>query len=167
MFIRLRSKVLALIVLASLAASASCGPPPDQGVMRVWTEDFEIRVRPDVIPPRSLERIEYTVQVFDKKTREPIVNGEGRIFATNSDRKTVWNGFTYGPEAGTYRTHITFVTAGDWAMGVQFRRDSTTVLQRTEDWRQTVRNELSPSAEISVPTTMAPDPTAAPATKTP
>ena len=152
---RLRSRVLALLAVASLAASASCGPPPDAGVLRVWTEDFEIRLLPDVVPPRALERITYTVTVIDKETREPVVNGEGRIFATNADRKTVWNGLTYGPEAGTYRTAIMFVTAGDWAMGIQFRRDSTSALQRSEDWRQTVRNELAPSAEaqIRVPTT--------------
>jgi hypothetical protein len=52
------------------------------------------------MPPRALERITYTVVVTDKKTQEPIANGEGRIFATNADRKTVWNGFTYGPEVG-------------------------------------------------------------------
>lgn len=151
---RLAQAALAVLV----AAAAACGPPPDQGVLRVWTEDFEIRLKPDVIPPRALERITYTVTVLDKKTREPIVNGEGRIFATNADRKTVYNGLTYGPEVGTYRTTITFVTAGDWAMGIQFRRDSTQALQRSEDWRQTVRNELSPSAEINVPTTPAPNP---------
>lgn len=162
MFQRLRSRVLALLAVASLAASASCGPPPDAGVLRVWTEDFEIRLKPDVVPPRALERITYTVTVIDKETREPVVNGEGRIFATNADRKTVWNGLTYGPEAGTYRTHITFVTAGDWAMGIQFRRDSTTALQRSEDWRQTVRNEIAPSEEARInPPTTSPD--AAPA----
>lgn len=156
---RLRSRVLALLAVAGLAASASCGPPPDAGVLRVWTEDFEIRLLPDVVPPRALERITYTVTVLDKKTREPVVNGEGRIFATNADRKTVWNGLTYGPEAGTYRTHITFVTAGDWAMGIQFRRDSTSALQRSEDWRQTVRNEIAPSEEARIsPPTTAPDP---------
>jgi len=171
---RLRSSVLALLAVASLAASASCGPPPDAGVLRVWTEDFEIRLLPDVVPPRALERITYTVTVIDKETREPVVNGEGRIFATNADRKTVWNGLTYGPEAGTYRTHITFVTAGDWAMGIQFRRDSTSALQRSEDWRQTVRNELAPSeeAQIRVPTvdpvkTPPPGPTLDSTNKTP
>jgi hypothetical protein len=132
------------LLAAVAAALVSCGPPPDAGVMRVWTDDFEIRVKADVTPPRALERITYTVVVRDKKTREPVVNGEGRIFATNADRKTVWNGFTYGPEAGTYRTTLTFVTAGQWAMGLQFRRDSTQALQRTEDWQQMVRNEAPP-----------------------
>lgn len=160
MRLRPDSRLTLLVAAALLAASASCGPPPDAGVMRVWTEDFEIRVTSDVTPPRALERITYTVVVRDKETREPIVNGEGRIFATNADRKTVYNGFTYGPEAGTYRATLTFVTAGEWAMGIQFRRDSTQVLQRSLDWRQAVRNEVEPGIEVpSVPA-----PAAAPAT---
>ncbi len=140
-----RLAALLLPLLGILGASLlSCGPSPDFGVIRLWTDDFEIRLTSDVTPPRSLERITYTMVVRDKKTREPIANGEGRIFATNADRKTVWNGLTYGPEVGTYRTTITFVTAGEWAMGVQFRRDSTQVLQRSSDWRQTVLNEAPP-----------------------
>lgn len=127
--------------LVIAAALLSCGPPADAGVIRLWTEEFEIRLSADVTPPRALERITYTAVIRHKDTREPIAGGEGRIFATNSDRKTVWNGFTYGPEVGTYRTTLTFVTAGEWAMGIQFRRDSTKALQRTLDWRQTVLNE--------------------------
>ncbi len=137
------------LVLA--AAALSCGPPPDAGVIRLWTEEFEIRLTADVMPPRALERITYTAVIRHKDTREPIAGGEGRIFATNADRKTVWNGFTYGPEVGTYRTTLTFVTSGEWAMGVQFRRDSAKVLQRTLDWRQTVLNE-----RIDGPTTATP-----------
>jgi len=140
----LTRRLVAALPLVLAAALLSCGPPPDRGVMRLWTEDFEIRVTSDVMPPRSLERITYTVVVRDRNTREPIANGEGRIFATNADRKTVWNGFTYGPEVGTYRARMTFVTAGEWAMGIQFRLDSTKVLQRTPDWRQTVLNEAPP-----------------------
>lgn len=138
------------LILPALVAllAAACGPPPDAGVIRAWTDDFEIRVSPDVSPPRALERITYTVTVRDSKTREPIVNGEGRIFATNADGKTVHNGFTYGPEVGTYRTTLMFVTAGQWAMGIQFRRDSTVALQRTEDWQQMVRNEVAPGMEV-------------------
>ncbi len=128
-------------VAALVAAALSCGKPDDPSVLRFTTDDFEMRVWPDVSPPRAIERITYTIVVKDKETDAPIVNGEGRIFATNSDHKTVWNGFKYGPEAGTYRATLTFVTAGDWMMGVQFRRDSTEALQRTHDWRQLVRRE--------------------------
>ncbi len=136
---RIWKRLAATLVVA--VALVSCGPPPDAGVIRLWTDDFEIRLKADVSPPRSLERITYTAMILDKATREPIANGEGRIFATNADGKNTWNGFTYGPEVGTYHTTLTFVTAGEWAMGVQFRRDSTKVLQRTGDWRQTVLNE--------------------------
>lgn len=147
----LNARLAALLASAGLVAAAACGPPPDAGVMRVWSDDYEFRVVADVMPPRALERITYTITVLNKESREPIVNGEGRIFATNADRKTVWNGFTYGPEAGTYRATLTFVTAGDWAMGIQFRLDSTKVLQRTLDWRQAVRNEAPPSADGPAP----------------
>ena len=127
--------------VAALALVAGCGESPDPNTIRLWTDEFEMRVTSDVTPPRALERITYKVIVLDKKTQEPIADGEGRIFATNADRKSVWNGFTYGPEVGTYRATLMFVTAGDWALGIQFRRDSTLPLQRTTDWRQTVRME--------------------------
>ena len=81
----------------------------------------------------------YSIYVRDKRTREPIVGGEGRIYATNSDRHSIWQGFTYGPEVGTYHSRLKFITAGEWAMGVQFRRDSTQALQQTFDWRQIIR----------------------------
>lgn len=138
--------VLVLVGLLAVAAG-SCTGGSDPSTVRLWTDDFEMRATPDVSPPRALERIVYTVVVRDKATQEPIANGEGRLFATNADRKTVWNGFVYGPEPGTYRATITFVTAGDWALGIEFRRDSTLALQRTLDWRQTVHNEVAPGEE--------------------
>ena len=143
---RARKLMCLLLVAAVAVTAASCGgPPPDErGLIRLWTDDFEIRLKPDIVPPRALERISYVITVHDKETREPIVGGEGQIFATNSDRKTVYNGLVYGPEPGTYRTSVMFVTAGEWAMGFRFRRDSTVALQRTEDWRQQVRNEVAP-----------------------
>lgn len=126
------------------AILTSCGPGEQPGVVRLATDEFELRAVPSMVPPRALERITYTVVVKDRATKEPIVNGQGRLFATNADRATSWDGFTYGPEAGTYRATITFVTAGEWAIGIEFRRDSTKALQRTLDWRQQVRNELAP-----------------------
>lgn len=128
-------------VMAMLLAmiAAGCGPakPPDLS-QRLWTDDFEIRVLSDPVPPRAQEPTLYTIYIRDKKTREPIVGGEGRIYATNADRHSIWQGFTYGPEVGTYHSRLKFVTAGEWAMGVQFRRDSTQPLQQSLDWRQQV-----------------------------
>ena len=143
---RLRTLLSFLFVAALAGAVQACGPnPEDVGLIRLWTDSYEIRLKPDVIPPRALEQITYTITVYDKETREPIVNGEGQLFATNADRKTVYNGLEYGPEPGTYRAKIMFITAGEWAMGFRFRRDSTQALQRTEDWRQQVRNEVVPT----------------------
>lgn len=124
------------LVLALLAAG--CEPAKANRDERLWTDDFEIRVSADPSPPRAQDSTVYTIYVRDKKTREPIVNGEGRIFATNSDRHSIWNGFKYGPEVGTYHSRLKFITAGEWAMGVQFRRDSTQALQQSLDWRQMI-----------------------------
>ncbi|MFI5243692.1 MAG: hypothetical protein ACHQQR_00585 [Gemmatimonadales bacterium] len=103
------------------------------------------------MPPRALEPIIYAVVVRDRKTREPIANGQGRIFATNSDRKTIYDGFTYGPEVGTYHARLMFLTTGTWMMNVQFRLDSTKALQQPpDDWRQEVSaasDEFGPSTK--------------------
>jgi hypothetical protein len=142
----MRRAVAVAMAVAMAGALAACGPStgPDPS-QRVYTKDFEIRVRADVVPPRALEPTLYTVVVRDKKTREPVVNGEGRIFATNSDGKTIYDGFTYGPEVGTYHAKLMFLTAGEWAMSVQFRRDSTLALQKPEyDWRQEIRAGTEP-----------------------
>jgi len=137
-------------LLVAFALLASCGPPSRANLeQRLWTTEFEIRISSDVLPPRALEPIRYTIVVRDRKTREPIPNGQGRIFATNSDRKTIWDGLAYGPEVGTYHARLMFLTAGDWMMNVQFRRDSTKALQRPpDDWRQEVSaatDEYGPS----------------------
>jgi len=115
--------------------------------MRAFTSEFEFRIRSDVIPPRAAEPIHYTITVRDNKTHEPIANGQGRIFATNADGHSIYDGFAYGPEVGTYHATLLFVTAGDWAMNVQFRRDSTKALQKPEyDWRQTVTLAAEPGS---------------------
>jgi hypothetical protein len=132
-------------------ALAACSGKPRQQVMRLGTDDFTFRVTGDQIPPRALDVITYTIVVQDAKTKEPIAYGQGRIFATNSDRISIWDGFEYGPEPGTYRARLKFLTAGEWALGIQFRRDSTQALQRTLDWRQTVLNELLDTAGTPVP----------------
>ena len=126
--------------LAAALLAASCGAPSQSNAgLRLWTADFEIRVSSDPMPPRAQEATMYTIYIRDKKTREPIVKGEGRIFATSADRHNIWQGFTYGPEVGTYHSRLLFITSWEWALGIQFRRDSTKALQQSEDWRQTIR----------------------------
>lgn len=134
-----RAQVAIVVAVAGMVFAAGCAPSKPITDERLWTDDYEIRVSVDPMPPRAGDAANFTVYIRDKKTREPIVNGQGRIFATNSDKHSIYNGFTYGPEVGTYHTHLLFVTAGEWALGVQFRRDSTLALQQSLDWRQSVR----------------------------
>jgi hypothetical protein len=139
----------ALLAALAAAAAAPVGcSRPDQpnrpNEMRMWTENFAIRVTADPTPPRALEPIRYTVVVRDKATNQPIRGGQGRIYATNEDRKTIANGLEEGTEPGVYRTNLLFVTAGPWAMALQFRRDSTQTLQTTPDWMQDIRLASEP-----------------------
>lgn len=134
-----------LLMLVVAGALCACAPPDrPKSDIRLWTADFEIRAWTDITPPVTLEPIHYTIVVRDKKTREPIADGQGRIYVTNADRLTKWDGFKYGPEVGTYHATLMFPATGEWALGIQFRRDSTQLLQKTEDWRQSVKAGAEP-----------------------
>lgn len=134
-------------MVAGALVLAACGPSAPRPQQRMFTDDLSIQIFIDPSPPRALEQIEFRVVVRDKKTGEPIDGGQGRIFATNEDRKNVYNGLEPGRELGTYRAKLLFVTAGTWAIGFQFRRDSTSALQRTNDWMQEVYPESPPGQE--------------------
>jgi hypothetical protein len=136
----------AMMLIVSWVA-AGCGPSLPNTDMRAFTPEFEFRIASDIVPPRALEQIHYTITVRDIKTHEPIANGQGRIFATNADAHSIYDGFAYGPEVGVYHATLMFVTAGDWAMNVQFRRDSTKALIKPDnDWRQTVLVAAEPGS---------------------
>jgi hypothetical protein len=157
-----------VLLLAALLVGACAGGGGDRSVaeIRLATESFRIRVTPEPSPPRALEPVTWTVVVTDKETGAPIERGEGRIFASNRDGKNIANGFAPTEAIGTYRTTLNFVTSGTWALGLQFRRDSTDVLERTEDWTQDVRTAADPW-DVAVPAdTVRPD-TARPDTPPP
>ncbi len=143
---------LGIVILASCTA----GPPTDEKAIRLWTDDYYIVVTSEPSPPRALEQVKYTVVIRDKENRAPIDGGEGRIFATNEDRKNTHNGFERADAPGTYRTTMFFATSGPWAMGIQFRRDSTQRLQRTNDWMQDVLGATEPGADVETPTSTRP-----------
>ena len=129
-------------LLALLLLVAACGPNAPRGELRQWTKDMTLRIVPDPSPPRAREKTLYKVTVLDKETRQPIEGGEGRIFAMNADSAKVWDSLVRGPQPGTYYATLNFVTAGDWAIGLEFRRDSTKRLERM-DWHQDVRASSS------------------------
>lgn len=138
-FARARWLTTAAIVSMAAGLLTGCGGSEQaRHELRLTTDDFVIRVSPETLPTRALDPIYWRVVVHDASSGLPIQGGQGRIFATNQDRKTVSNGLEETDELGTYRSNLMFVTAGMWAMAIQFRRDSTQILQKTQDWTQDI-----------------------------
>ncbi|HXY32110.1 MAG TPA: hypothetical protein VEI06_15490 [Gemmatimonadaceae bacterium] len=126
---------------AALAAAA-CGPSNGAATdYRAATQSFSMRISSDPVPPHARERITFKLVVRDKNSGQPIEGGEGRIYANNRQGggKT-WDSFVAAPAPGTYYANLYFVTAENYAMGLQFRRASTDSLE-TVDWVQEVRPE--------------------------
>lgn len=128
-----------------MVLAAACRPEPQQFALRLDTDSYSFRITAEPLPPRARERTVYTIVVSDRETRQPIEDGEGRIFASNAgpedpDRRTVWDGLAPAEQVATYTANLNFVTAGNWAMALEFRRDSTSRLERV-DWRQDIRGE--------------------------
>ena len=140
----LRAPRLALgaTLLAALAAGCGGGAEDDADRLatRMWTDDMIFSIRLDPVPPPAREDIKVKVVVRDKESKAPIDAGEGRIYAMNHDSAKVYDGLEKGPEPGTYYATLRFVTAGEWAIGLQFRRDSTQTLHKM-DWLQQVAPE--------------------------
>lgn len=129
-----------------LAACEPAAVPP----MRLWTKDLAIQVTASPVPPPARETIVFTVVVRDKTLGQPIEGGEGRIYATSHDGINAWDGLTAAQQPGTYTGKLEFITSGDWAMGLQFRRDTTQSIE-TMDWRQEVMAEHNDSIKTPTP----------------
>ena len=146
---RWRMATRTAITAAALAAITGCGggekgPRP----LRQNSMSYAFVIKPDDSPPHARQDINYTVQVFDAKTRQPIENGAGQLFAgkpidpdaPSGPQSKTWDGLTYGPEIGMYRAKLNFVIAGTWAVAIRFQRDSLHPLERI-DWMQDVLDE--------------------------
>ena len=131
-------RVALLLVGAPLLAASQCGPPPGPPPARFWTDDIAYQISADPVPPHAREDVIFKVVVRDKSSGQPIEGGEGRIYASSKDGSNVYDGLTPGPQAGSYYGKLHFITAGGWAMGLQFRRDSTRPIQKL-DWQQEVQ----------------------------
>jgi hypothetical protein len=124
---------------AFAVCAASCGDDrPDP--LRQMSNSYSYTILPDDSPPHARQDIHYVIQIFDRKTRQPIDNGEGQLFASNNMGAKTWDGLTYGPEVGTYHAKLNFVVTGTWAVAIRFRRDSIRPLERI-DWMQEVHDE--------------------------
>lgn len=120
------------------ALVAACGGNERPLEVRQWTQDMSFRISVSPTPPVAEDIATYKVVVQDKNTGQPIETGQGRVFASNPDGAKSYDGLAKGKEVGTYYARLRFPVSGDWAMGLQFRRDSTKPLERTQDWYQTV-----------------------------
>ena len=128
----------AFVLVGLVVLLTACEAPKSNRDIRQWTDDLALRITVSPQPPVAEEVTVFKVFVQDKETGQPIETGEGRLFATSQDKAKTYDGLAKGKEVGTYYARIRFPLAGDWAVGLQFRRDSTTALQRTNDWIQTV-----------------------------
>jgi hypothetical protein len=130
----------ASLFMAAVVLAGACGGEPQQRALRQQTDSYYFTITPDQSPPHARENVQYKVLVRDRESRQPIDAGEGQIFANNRDGASTWDGLAKGPEIGTYYGKLNFVTSGDWAIAIRFRRDSTSKLERT-DWMQDVLAE--------------------------
>src|SRR6478672_9267292 len=139
---RLRPLVVvsSLIAVSLLAWAANCSISPRELQIRTFSEHFEYRVTSDPMPPRAREDVIYRVTVIDKENGQPVEGGEGRIFANNSVGTSTWDSFMAAPQVGTYTAKLRYVTAEQWAVGIEFRRETLpgTKIERATDWQQEV-----------------------------
>src|SRR6476620_10802253 len=142
----------ATLTTAIALTVTACGggdnsPPP----LRQNSMSYSFVIKPDDSPPHARQDIHYIIQVFDKKTRQPIENGIGKPIeesAPTGPQSKTWDGMAYGPEVGSYRAKLNYVVAGQWAVAIRFQRDSLHPLERI-DWMQDVYDERPDSAQAA------------------
>ncbi|MEO6527420.1 MAG: hypothetical protein ABIP93_12395 [Gemmatimonadaceae bacterium] len=122
-----------------LVGADACGPPRRPEI-RTSTKSYMFTVTSEPIPPHAREDVIYSVTVKDRETGQPIELGEGRIFANTIDGARTYDGFVKAPAVGVYTAKLSYVKAGQWAVGIQFHSDSLKPLEKTE-WMQDVLQE--------------------------
>ena len=134
-----------LPLLAAMLLLPACRPDRETRPFRAASETLRFRITPDPSPPVARQATVYKVVVQDKESSQPIEGGEGRIFAESRDGARTFYPLTPGPELGTYYGTLRYVLAGEWAVAIQFRRDSTDSTSALEriDWMQEVQGPAS------------------------
>lgn len=135
-----RLVVVNVVALVAVGVLGACAGDRKPRPLRLNSQSYSFQISPDDVPPHARQEVNYKVVIADRKTRQPIENGDGRLFASDSVGAKTWDGFRYGPEIGTYHAVLRFITPGLWALAVQFRRDSLHPVERI-DWYQDVHNE--------------------------
>ena len=127
-----------LLAGAVLVLAAACEPGPRVNELRLSSETLQFIITADPSPPYAREQTSYRVIIRDRETREPIEGGQGQIYATSRDRANVYYPLSAGEELGSYYGRLNYVTSGEWAVAIRFRRDSLSRLE-TVDWYQEIR----------------------------
>lgn len=135
---RLLRRSATLVAALSLVTAAACGGNERALEIRQWTDDLAFRITVSPMPPAAEDIATFKVVVQDKNTGQPIETGQGRVFASNQEGAKTYDGLAKGKEVGTYYARLRFPVSGTWAMGLQFRRDPSKALERTQDWQQMV-----------------------------
>jgi hypothetical protein len=131
------SQLRLVITLTAVAVLVGCPVADPAPGIRMTSTTFQFRASAEPMPPRARERTRFRVVVRDRETGEPVEGGEGRVFASSRDGASAWDILVPGEELGTYYANLNFITAGDWAMALQFRRTEDDPLERV-DWMQDV-----------------------------
>jgi hypothetical protein len=135
-----RSTFVAVAACAAAAFVLGCAREPRTPEMRLSSESYYFTIQATPLPPYAREPIRYSVLIRDRETRQPIDTGEGQLYSSNIDGAQTWDGLVKGAEVGTYTATLNFVTSGQWAVAIRFRRDSTARLEKVE-WMQDVLGE--------------------------
>jgi len=130
-----------VVIAVLLCSVTACGPrEPRLHELRLISANYAFSIVANPSPPPAREGILYKIVIRDRDSRQPIETGEGQIFASNAENISTWDGFAKGAELGTYYGKLNYVTSGQWAVAIRFRRYSIHPLERVE-WMQDVYNE--------------------------
>ena len=133
-----------LAFVLALCLPLACGPGPKLGETRAWSDHYSFRITPDMVPPRANESVHFRIVVQEKQTGQPIEAGEGGIYAQTQDGAKADDGLKKEREAGTYSARLNFLIGGDWAMGLQFRREKNPKMAMERvNWIQAVVPDTS------------------------
>lgn len=131
----------ALVLGLWIVAVVACGPREEKPAeFRQMSQSFYFTVTSNPAPPHARESVLYKITVRDRESREPIETGLGRVYSSNVDQAKTWDALTKGAEVGTYYAKLNFITSGDWAIAIEFRRDSSARIEKVE-WMQDVLAE--------------------------
>ena len=136
---------LGLVIAIAAASLLACGPKGAGSASteyRAFAEHCAFSIASEPSPPHAREKTLFKIRVRDKTTSQPIEGGEGIIYGNTEDNSgKTWDSFTPGQAPGTYTAKLEFVVATNWALALQFRKDSTQALEKVDTWYQTVLPE--------------------------